>query len=157
MENSYITPCITNNKRNIFSYNGSLALTLLKEKYFDGDFTTATIISKTSFNLTEFGTKLVIKFRAAFRKDLGIYPQILLLSDKTIESILSGKESYTKFLITILNYGEGKIWNGLWSGYDTNNISKWENYTGNIDFNEFQEFQFESFNKTYKWRLNEKE
>ena len=81
-----LTPCMTNKKLNVNSINGSIALTVLKENFFDGEYTSGTIVSKKSFNLTQFGTKLIIEFRAAFRTDLGIYPQILLMPDNTLES-----------------------------------------------------------------------
>ena len=146
-----VTPCITNNKLNINSINGSLALTALREKFFDGEYTSAAIVSKKSFNLSEFGTKFIIKLRAAFTTDLDIYPRILLMTDSTLEN------PYDSEIITVLNYKDGKIWNGLWQRNGNTTETELRNLTDEINVHQFQDYQFEYYNKTFKYILNQKE
>ena len=144
---------MTNNKLNVNSINGSLALTVLSERFFDGEYTSATIVSKKSFNLTESEKKLIIKFRAAFRTDLGIYPHIRLMPDRMIEF---WKINYDSESITY-RYEYDNIWNGFRRLYENTNGTETKNMTDKIDVHQFQNYQFQFYNNTFKWILNQKE
>ena len=135
---------MTNNTNNIKTINGSLVLTVNQDKYFDGDFTSATIVSKQTFEWKDTRYKLLIKYRAAFDSDAGIYPRIFLISYDQV--------AYDKYnFITVLNYQEKRLWNGLWP---ENSEIMIKNLTYQ-DFTRLQYFEFEYFENNYKWRLNQ--
>ena len=139
---------MTNDIINVRTINGTLTLTAVREKYFDGEYTSSTIISRQSFEWKSSGsnTKLLIQFRAAFATDLGIFPRIILT------------QNHRRYnFITVLSYENKRLWKRFKTQKNDNEQNKLLNGTYQTDLNQFQNYEFEILAGQYKWRLNGKE
>ena len=89
--------CPTNRTKNIRIISGSLVLTAIQEPLANHSFTTATVISKESFNLTR--SNLIFKVRASFPSAKGVFGVILLTPEEYLYD-----NSLNQSFVLLVNY-----------------------------------------------------
>ena len=89
--------CATNRTRNLRTISGTLVLTAIQGSFANKSFTSATIITRQSFNLTS--SNLIFKIRGAFPLAEGIFGAVLLIPETDLVDYVL-KESF----VLLINY-----------------------------------------------------
>ena len=79
--------CATNSTKNLRIISGALVLTAIKESFANKSFTSATVITRQSFNLTR--SNLIFEVRAALLTAEGVFAIILLISEEDVSKYLN--------------------------------------------------------------------
>ena len=74
--------CATNSTKNLRIISGALVLTAIKESFANKSFTSATVISRQSFNLTR--SNLIFEARAALPTAEGVFAIVLLIPEEDV-------------------------------------------------------------------------
>ena len=74
--------CSTNRSKNLRTISGALVLTAIQESFVNHSFTSATIITRESFNLSS--SNLLFEVRASFPTSQDVFGQLLLIPEQDL-------------------------------------------------------------------------
>src|SRR5690349_1045941 len=120
--------CATNRTKNLRTLSGALVLTAIQESIANHSFTSATIITRESFNLTS--SNLIFEVSAALPTAEGVFGVILLLPDHDFSKHISDEA-----FVLLMNYY--KI---IQAGYIIPDLSNVEFFFTSPELSEFANF-----------------
>ena len=126
--------CATNRTKNLRTISGALVLTAIKEYFANHSFTSATIITRESFNLSS--SNLIFEIRVALPTTDGLSGQVLLIPEDDLKTgSINGKIFHLMNLNSSIKYGYKY-------NQDDFNTKPFESRT---DLQEFQTYRFENY------------
>ena len=143
--------CATIREKNLRTISGALVLTAFQESFADHSFTSATVISKDSFNLSS--SNLTFEVRAAVPTAGGLYGQIMFIPEQDFKN-----NSINGTIFILMNFRTIK--SGFTYDPDTFSVKHFNSMT---DLEQFQTYRFHSdpgqnqfINDTiFHWSMNE--